>query len=75
MTQREILNNRIDLSRRIMKQPSCSKFLIEYNDGIINGYISLARGLGIIDLDEYIEQCEEQDEFLKEVKEKCQQQL
>jgi hypothetical protein len=63
MTQKEILSDRIDTVRRVLSISASP----EYLDGMINGYISLARGLGILDLDEYIEECEEQDEFMKEL--------
>jgi hypothetical protein len=40
----------------------------DYLDGMINGYISLARGLGIIELDEYFEMYTIQDEFMEDLR-------
>lgn len=64
MTQKEILNDRIEMVRRLLFSSASPDYL----DGMINGYISLARGLGIIELDEYIEMYTIQDEFMEDLR-------
>ena len=65
MTQKEILNDRVEKTRKMLEILAVTH---DYLDGMIRGYISLAIGLGIIDLDEYIERCEEQDRFMEDLR-------